>query len=264
MNTETPLITVIVAALNCSKTLERCLESIVAQTYGGRELIVMDGGSTDGTLAILDSYKDKIGYWESRPDHGIYHAWNKALRHAQGDWICFLGADDFFWDKKVLDHLLPHLSLASGRGIHVVYGQIVKLDERGHALNFEGKPWKKIQWLMKHGMPLPHPGLMHHGSLFKRHGLFDETFRIAGDYEFLLRELKNGKALYAANVRTVGCQIGGIADSLKCLAQREVMRARIKNGLPALTWLWLLVYTRSIIRVQLKKLRKKESFFIVP
>lgn len=259
MKEERPLITVIVAVLNCSKTLEHCIKSITEQSYPCVELIVMDGGSTDGSMSIINSYSDKIAYWESKPDRGIYHAWNKALKHSCGEWVCFLGADDYFWNDRVLADLTTHLIRASYSGIKVLYGQAARVDCSGKIIKLQGKPWNKIGLQMRHGMPfdLPHPGLMHHCSLFEEHGLFDESFKIAGDYEFLLRELKNGKALFANNLRTVGCKVGGIADSFKLLAQKEVARARQKNGLRTMSWVWLAVYTRSLIRKQLQKLNRK-------
>jgi glycosyltransferase involved in cell wall biosynthesis len=249
-----PLITIIVAVLNRAATVYQCLKSIEAQDYPAKELIVMDGGSTDGTLSVLEKYRARMTYFESAPDRGIYQAWNKALKHARGEWVCFLGADDFFWSPHALTEIGPFLLDAAGRGIRVVYGQVVKINRAGSILRVEGKPWHSIRWLMPHGMPLPHPGLMHHRSLFQIHGVFDESFRIAGDYDLLLRELSKGQALHAPGVRVVGSEIGGIADSLKLLSHKEVSKARQKNGLPAWTWLSLAVYARSWIRLQWKKL----------
>jgi len=74
-----PLITIIIAVLNSKESLERCIESVSNQTYPNRELIIIDGGSTDGTVEILKNNNDKIAYWESSPDRGIYHAFNKAI-----------------------------------------------------------------------------------------------------------------------------------------------------------------------------------------
>jgi glycosyltransferase involved in cell wall biosynthesis len=231
------------------------LESIEAQDYPAKELIVMDGGSTDGTLSVLERHKNHITYFESKPDRGIYHAWNKALEHAHGEWVCFLGADDFFWSPNALTKIAPFLIGAAGKGIRVVYGQVVKINRAGSILRTEGTPWRKIRWLMPHGMPLPHPGLMHHRSLFQIHGVFDETFRIAGDYDFLLRELRTGQALHVPGLRMVGSEIGGIADSQKLLSHQEVSKARQKNGLPAWTWLSLAIYARSWIRLKWRKLQ---------
>jgi glycosyltransferase involved in cell wall biosynthesis len=243
-------ISIIISVLNGSKTLERCIRSVVSQAYPNKELIIIDGGSEDGTVAILRKYDKNIFYWKSEPDRGIYHAWNKALKHVSGEWICFLGADDYFWKPHVLRGLVPHLMKAEESNIRVVYGRIAKLDNNGHVVTFAGKPWKKIRWQMPHGMPLslPHSGLMHHRKLFENHGLFDESFKIAGDYEFLLRELKNSQALYADGLLTVGFQVGGTADSSPLLCHREIARARWKNGLRGPSWLWVLIYIRAILR----------------
>jgi glycosyltransferase involved in cell wall biosynthesis len=257
MKEHPPLITVIVAVLNAACSLECCIKSISSQTYPHKELIVMDGGSTDGSLSIIKKYRDTITYWESRPDQGIYHAWNKALKRAEGEWICFLGADDYFWNEDVLADLLPYLIKTDEAEIRVVYGQMARIDGSGRIVKLVGKSWEKLRWLMPHGMPLPHPGLMHHRSLFENHGLFDESFRVAGDYELLLRELKTGRALYADGIRTVGNRVGGIADSFSLLTHKEVARARRKNGLTRLSWVWMIVYTRAFMRKQWQKLLKR-------
>ena len=242
------LITVIIAVYNGIETLQRCISSILSQTYSHKELIIMDGGSTDGSVEILKFYGDEITYYESKNDRGIYHAWNKALKHANGEWICFLGADDYFWSNTVLNDLLPFLLKAAKDDIKIVYGQAVKVNIEGKIIKLVGKPWDKIQWLMYHGMPLIHAGIMHHRSLFELHGFFDETFKIAGDYDFLLRELKHGKALFAEGVRTVCHQKGGISDSMNLLTNKEIAIARRKNGLNAFSLIWTVVYLRALLR----------------
>jgi glycosyltransferase involved in cell wall biosynthesis len=107
-----PKITVIVAVFNGSATLRRCLKSICSQSYSNQELIVMDGGSSDDSVKIIQQNSHRIAYWESKPDRGIYHAWNKALSHATGEWICFLGSDDYFWQDDVLEKMVPALRIA--------------------------------------------------------------------------------------------------------------------------------------------------------
>lgn len=248
-----PRITIIVAVLNAAKTLERCLLSITEQNYSFKELIVMDGGSTDGSINILHSYSNNINYWESEADKGIYHAWNKALKHATGEWICFLGADDYFWDKHVLSNIAPYLIRAENCGTRVVYGRIARVDTSGKIIKFIGKPWEKIRWLMPHGMPLPHPGLMHQYTLFKENGLFDETFQIAADYELLLRELRHKQALYAPDIIVAGWQSGGISEYKVLDAHNEVLLARKKNGLNSFSWVWWVVHIRNILRSHWQK-----------
>jgi hypothetical protein len=254
---ENPLFTVIVAVLNNKGAIERCIENINNQTYPHKELIIIDGGSTDGTVEILKNNDDKLAYWESKSDSGIYHAWNKALKCARGEWICFLGADDYFWSNNVLTDLCPHLAKAADLQIKIVYGQTARVDRNGCILKLVGKPWEKVSWLMPHGMPLPHTGLMHHQSLFKTHGLFDETFQIAGDYEFLLRELKNSDALYVHDIIVAGWQAGGISDQKFLSSHIEMGRARRKNGFTTPSWIWLAVHVRGFLRNYWRRLKAK-------
>ena len=249
--------TIIVAVLNNKDSLERCIESVNNQTYPYKELIIIDGGSTDGTVETLKNNDDKVAYWESNSDRGIYHAWNKALNYARGEWICFLGADDYFWDNHVLSNMVPYIIRAKSCGIRVVYGRIARMNQAGQVIKFLGEPWEKIKWLMPHGMPLPHTGLMHHQSLFKTHGLFDETYRIAGDYEFLLRELNKSDALYVHDIIVAGWQAGGVSDFKFLFGHRELARARKKNGFHNLSWVWLAVHARGFLRAYWRKLVRK-------
>jgi glycosyltransferase involved in cell wall biosynthesis len=249
-----PWITIIVAVLNADKTMERCIQSISEQKYSSKELIIIDGGSTDNSKNILQSYSSSINYWESQADKGIYHAWNKALNHANGEWICFAGADDYFYDNQALEHIVPHLNRATAEEIKLVYGQVVQVNDARQPVRILGKPWEKISWQIRYGMPLhfPHPGMMHHQSLFQEHGRFDQAFKIAADYEFLLRELKDKrkKALYTG-LETMGSQIGGISHANQLATLKEARKARLKNKLPGFSWLWAVVYIRAMIRKSL-------------
>jgi len=250
MSENCPLITIVIAVLNERIVLKRCIESIVYQAYSNKELIIIDGGSTDGSVELINRYNKHIAYWESKPDRSIYNAWNKALNYARGEWICFLGADDYFWNGHVLSEMSSHLADALSKEIKIIYGQVAKIDAQGNVLKVVGKPWQKIRWLMPHGMPLdlPHPGMMHHRSLFDKYGLFDETFMIAGDYDFLLRELIHGSTLFIEGLRTVGSQVGGIADASGLKTNMEIARARKKNGLKRFSWVWVAVYARAFVR----------------
>ncbi len=232
--TPSPLISIVVAVFNGAETLPRCLDSIAGQTYPNTELIVMDGGSTDGTVSLLEARAGEITYWETQPDRGIYHAWNKALTRAKGDWICFLGADDFFWDQDALASLAAHLPPAHSP-IRVVYGQVAVLSQSGEVVRHDGRPWPQSRAGLAWTLTLPHPGLLHHRRLFDDHGLFDETYRIVGDYELLLRELKphgpSGEALFVPRV-TVGFGHGGVSNAPRTMAAmlKEISRARARHG----------------------------------
>ena len=230
-------ISVIVAVYNAASTLQQCIDSVTSQTYSNRELIIWDGGSTDGTLEILRANASKISFWESAPDNGIYDAWNKALKHATGDWICFLGADDHLWNETVFERLAPYLR--SPERYRVVYGRVAVVNKLGEVSRYDGLPWEEVRRSFAHTMAIPHTGLMHHRSLFAEHGMFDDSFRIAADYDFLMRELRTRDALHAPDVIAVGMRHGGTSHSPSNQRRllEEFARVRKKHGTRApLLW----------------------------
>ena len=226
-----PLISIIIATYQSKATLQRCIDSVAWQIYPHKELLVIDGGSNDGTVEILKQNSQKIDYWISEPDRGIYHAWNKALGQSHGDWVCFLGADDYLWDEHVLEQMAPHLSRAFP-AVRVVYGQVVRVNKSGVVLDILGGPWPTLHAALLVGDMLNiHQAMFHHRSLFEVRGKFDESFRIAGDYDLLLRELLGGQAEYVP-CRVAAMQHGGISSipSSKVVMIREIKRAMERNG----------------------------------
>jgi len=253
-----PLISIIVAVFNGAKTLQKCIDSVARQTYKNKELIIIDGGSKDGTVDLLEENHEKISCWISEPDRGIYNAWNKGLMQAKGEWICFLGADDYFWDAHVLEHIGEFL-VKLPLDIRVAYGQIMLVNNNSESLYTIGKPWEKVKARFMQLMSIPHPGAMHRSSMFKELGQYDESFRIAGDYELLLRELKSNNACYIPNLITVAMTQGGIssdpANSL--LVMREMRRAQKMHGQQFPGWIWLIVIARVYVRLLLSWVFKK-------
>ncbi|MGE0644217.1 MAG: glycosyltransferase family 2 protein [Nitrospira sp.] len=237
-----PIISVIVATRNVAVTLDHCIQSVLGQTYLHKELIVIDGVSLDGTVDVLRRNSEHISYWISEPDRGIYHAWNKGLAKATGEWICFLGADDHLWDEHVLTRMAGALANLPP-DIRVVYGQIMLLNKSGERLYAIGEPWERLKLQFLKSMCIPHPGLMHRRSLFEQHGGFDESFRIAGDYELLLRELKTSDAVFVPELVTVGMRQGAGTSSHPALTLRvlhETRRAQRMQGqrYPSSSWLF--------------------------
>jgi glycosyltransferase involved in cell wall biosynthesis/uncharacterized protein YbjT (DUF2867 family) len=250
-----PLISVVVSVFNGAKTLQKCLDSIAGQGYSAREIIVIDGGSTDGTQDILQRNAQRLAYWVSEPDQGIYHAWNKGLARARGEWICFLGADDYLWAPDTLERLAPVLAGAYPP-VRVVYGQVALVNERGGEMQRVGEDWSSARERFDQIMCLPHTGLMQHRSLFQAHGQFDESFRIGGDYEMLLRELHTGDALFVPGLVVAGMGHGGVssdpAGSLQLM--REFRRAQVMHGAARPGRRWLVAYTKAHLRVWLWRL----------
>jgi glycosyltransferase involved in cell wall biosynthesis/nucleoside-diphosphate-sugar epimerase len=247
-----PRISVVVAVFNGAATLQRCIDSVLHQSYADRELILIDGGSTDGTQEILRRNSANLAYWVSEPDHGIYHAWNKALPHARGEWICFLGADDYLWAPDTLERLAPVLASAYPP-VRVVYGQVALVNERGGEMQRVGEDWGHARRRFTEMMCLPHTGLMQHRSLFEVHGAFDESYRAGGDYEMLLRELRTGEALFVPDLVVAGMGYNGVstnpAGSLRVM--REFRQAQVKHGFERPSWRWRLAFWKAHLRVWL-------------
>ena len=130
---------VVIAVRNGAATLQRALDSVFEQTHPAVELIVMDAASTDGTVQILERNASRIAYWESEPDRGIYHAWNKAIDARDGDWICFLGADDRYHAPDALAAMAAALEVDAGEHT-VAYGVLEKHGPNG-ASGARGSPW---------------------------------------------------------------------------------------------------------------------------
>jgi len=246
-----PLVTIITATYNAAECLPNLARSIREQTYGNIEWIVVDGASKDGTLDILRQNEDVIDHWISEPDRGIYDAWNKGLGLANGEWICFLGADDFLWSAEVLETMVPRLE-AAYPGCRVVYGSLAVVNPDGQMLYTLGEPWAAVRRRFQSVMTLPHPGLMHHRSLFSEHGEFDTSYRIAGDYELLLRELRSGDARHLEGVIVAGMTLGGVSTTpaASWTMLKEMRRAARENGrwLPGVAWL------NAVVRYALRRL----------
>ena len=226
-----PTFSIVIAVFNGAATLQRALDSIFEQSYPGWEIVVMDGGSTDGTLAILERNADRIAYWASAPDRGICHAWNKALDHVTGDWICFLGADDRYHDADVFATIADALPPPDD-STRIMYGQLARLKGDGWVQHRGGKPWNgRHRRRFAKGEMIPHPSTFHRRSAFDERGRFDERFKIAGDYEWLLREILVRKPAFV-RVVVVDMAPGGLSNrpSTAFRMAREVYLARYLNG----------------------------------
>ena len=249
-----PQISVIVPVLNSRATLRRCLDSILAQRNADAEIIVVDGGSTDGSVDILREYGDRIAHWESKPDGGVYPAFNRGVRQAKGEWLYFLGSDDWLWSDDVLKRMSPHLSSAYPE-YRVVYGQVIYVNQKGETLTPLGEPWVRFRRHFLQGHMVPHQAVFHHRRLFEEHGPFNETFRVAGDYEFLLRELAHRPALFVPGVVVAGYQHGGGSSVPENWMRvlRERRRAYALNRVRPPRLLWYSFAARTVLRAALWK-----------
>ena len=214
------------------KRVTRALNSIVAQRHGhDLELIVVDGGSTDGTLDALEAYRSNISVLISEPDKGIYDGMNKGIRLATGDVIGILNADDHYHDTTVLSDVAEAFR---DDDTDAVYGDLVYVDETGRVSRY----WKAgaampRKWRL--GWMPPHPTFFVRRRVYERHGLFDLDFPIAADYELMLRLMVRHRIATTyvnrvlVNMAPGGTSNASLANVVK--ANLEVARAWRRNGL---------------------------------
>ena len=228
-NSADMLISVITVCFNAGEYIEQTITSVMTQTYPNLEYIIIDGGSRDGTVEIIRKYESRLAYWHSQPDRGIAHAFNLGLAQAHGEWIVCLNADDIFLTPTAIEQMAPHLRLHQDDD--VVFGQMLSLTRDQHPqpvplCKSSGRPWRWQEF--RRVDRIPHPAAFTHRNYFDRVGWFDETFRIAMDYELFLRARGGLRAQFVpltlVGMRASGLCVNNLVDTL-----REAKRAQIKN-----------------------------------
>lgn len=227
-------ISIVTVAFNAVSTIADTLESVAAQTHPDVEHIVVDGASTDGTLAIVEHYVKHVAHLISEPDTGIYDAMNKGLGLATGEIIGFLNADDVYADNGVLGRVSA--IMAKDR-LDAVFGDAefvspARPNQPLRRYNSERFRPERIAW----GWMPAHPALFLKRSVYDRFGKFRTDYRIAGDFELVARIFRGGTLTYQhvpevwVRMRTGGISTGGWRNTL--LLNQEVLRACRENDIP--------------------------------
>lgn len=245
-------VSIITVTYNSAATFEETVLSVIAQTYRDIEYIVVDGGSTDGTLDIINKYKHRIAMSVSEKDDGLYDALNKGIKLASGDIIGILHSDDFYCDNSVIGN---YVEVFEKSGADAVYANLYYVHRQNTAKII--RKWRSgvyTRQAFKLGWMPPHPTFFVKKHCYTTYGLFDTSFRTAADYELMLRFIeKHHIKLSYLNKFTVYMRTGGTSNkalSNRIRANNEDTRAWKKNGLRPL-----------IITRWLKPLRKLIQFF---
>ena len=183
-----PLITIITVVFNGEKYLEETIQSVINQTYPNVEYIIIDGGSTDGTLDIIKKYENYIDYWVSEKDCCMYEAINKGLLLCRGEIIASLNSDDMYYDSDVIKDIKNYFDLY--KNIDGIYGKVVKLYSKdklvvkpSFQVNFE------ILLSSMHSTFMPQPTLFLRKYIYRKHN-FNLSYKYASDYDFNLHIIK--------------------------------------------------------------------------
>lgn len=229
-------ISIITACLNNASTIESTLQSVFSQDYPAIEYIIIDGGSTDGTLAILDKYKDRIATLVSGKDGGIYYALNKGLTKATGSIVGFLHADDFYPQKNTISTVIKKFV----SGCDCVYGDLQYVDRQNPdkiIRNWKSEPY--YDGIFLKGFMPPHPTFFMKRECYEKYGNFNTSLSLAADYELMLRMLHKHKlkAFYIPEV-LVKMRVGGASNktiSNRLKANAEDRKAwKINNIQPSI------------------------------
>lgn len=215
-------ISIIIATYNAGKVLQRCLDSIRPQKSDGIELLIIDGNSKDNTMEIVNANSDIIDFHVSKPDRGIYDAWNKGIKAATGEWILFLGADDQLMPNAISVYL-EYLSVDLTDNVDIISAKAKMIDSKGNVVCVFGKRfvWDEFRknMLFSHGTTL-------HASIFlKENGAFDLSYKICADYEYFMRNGNKIKSQFIDKVLIV-FQAGGASATFA--GQVETFKIRKK------------------------------------
>jgi glycosyltransferase involved in cell wall biosynthesis len=229
-------ISVVTAVYNRRDTIAQALDSVLAQTHADVRSVVVDGASTDGTLDVLRSYDGRLRCCVSERDAGLYDALNKGLSLADGDVVGFLHADDVYAGNDVLERVArvfedPAVDAVYGDLVYVRHDDVARVVRHWRAGNFS-------RAALRRGWMPPHPTFYARRSVYARHGGFDTAYRIAADYDAMLRYLAPGtlRLHYLPQV-LVRMRLGGASNrSLANIVtkSREDLHALRRNGVGGL------------------------------
>lgn len=206
-------ISVVTVCLNAGNTIEDTLASVINQTCKNFELIVIDGGSKDTTVEIIEKYRDKISYFVSEPDSGVYDAMNKGIKAASGDFIIFLNADDIFYDENVLENVSK--TLEQNLDIKFLFGDCQYLSEDKKTITVQKFDQIKDDFSIILNN-ICHQSIFYHKSLFEQFGGYSLNYKIYSDWDFNIKCLAQNKvrAMYLPIVVSK-FRLGGICSSKK-------------------------------------------------
>ncbi len=230
---EKPLISIITVVINGAATLRDTIESVLSQTYDNLEYIVVDGGSNDGVIDILQQYEHAIDYWVSEKDNGIYDAMNKGIALSSGEYVGTMNADDLFATSDVVQSLADRLKATN---TDAIFSSLNIVDKNNiNKLIRKYRVEKLSPWLLRIGVMPPHPTFYCKRSCLERAGAYKTDYHIAADFEMLVRLCIKQKISWEfLDKVTVIMRSGGISNSgltSRLRLNKEDVRACRENGL---------------------------------
>ena len=225
-------ISIITVCYNSQKTITKTIESLSQQNYNNIEYIVIDGGSTDNTLSIINNYENHIDKLISEKDNGVYDAINKGIKLASGEIIGLLHSDDHYPNNNILSTVS---GLFEKNNIDITWGDVVLLDENDNKKRFYSGSSVDISSFDIGIMP-PHPSVFIKRNCYEEFGYFNTNYKIAADYDLLFRFLKLQKLkfMYDPNI-IINMKLGGLSNrgfTSLINVNKEIYKIHRINGHP--------------------------------
>jgi glycosyltransferase involved in cell wall biosynthesis len=218
-----PLVSIITPCWNSEDYIEETIKSIINQSYKNIELIIIDGGSSDGTLNIIRKYEKSVDYWISEKDSGMYQAINKGLRRASGDIVAYLNSDDQYYNntiKSVVQYFKDNID------VELIYGDLAFVDQNGKYLYKKRYPKFCLDRLIRSDFcMIGQPAAFWRNNLHNKIGYFDESYKLVADYDFFVRAAMYVKITHTSQV-LAAFRLHSASLTLK---NREIGKREIEN-----------------------------------
>jgi glycosyltransferase involved in cell wall biosynthesis len=234
-----PLISIITVVFNTVKTIEQTISSVLNQPYENLEYIIIDGGSTDGTLDIIKKYDDRIDFWISEADKGIYDAMNKGISYAKGELIGIINSDD--WYEPDIISYIAEIYKKSDQNT-VIHGMLRNYkDDKFYSI--KGNSIRVLKYDM-----IQHPTCFVSKSIYQQFGMYDLKYKYSADYDLVLRYVNSGIQFKFIEQVIANFRIGGISFKFKAQSEkyRILKKHRIISGGEAALRILLLYCTAFI------------------
>ncbi len=244
-------ISIITVSYNSAKTIEDTITSVLNQDYPDIEYIIIDGASTDGTMEIVNRYKQQISCIVSEPDEGIYDAMNKGIKLATGDVIGILNADDFYINNHVVTRVVKEFQISDAGAVFadLVYVKPENLNKVIRKYSSKAFTPKKFAF----GWMPAHPTFFLKKSYYNQYGLYKTDYKIAADYELLIRMLYLNKVPYNYIPEIlIKMRLGGVStNSLQSnlILNQEILRACKENGIKTNLFMIYSKYPKKLLEL---------------
>jgi glycosyltransferase involved in cell wall biosynthesis len=251
-------ISIVTVVKNAGKTIEDTIRSVISQTYPDVEYIVIDGGSTDNTLGIIEKYRNNISRLIIEKDDGVFDAMNKGFSSFSGDIIGFLNADDVYTCPEILQHVADELK---NEAVDICFGDVAYINQKNKSKiirYYSSSSFTKDK--IKYGFMPPHPSLFIKRCVYEEFGGFKSDYKIAGDFELMARFFTNKTIRYRyLPINMVKMSDGGISTTLKnkLKLNKEVLKACVDNGIKTD---YVKIYSKYVIKIFEYISRPKHGF----